>query len=1563
MGARKVLRKGAVVIPLLAVILALLPHVGLPVPTNNTLSNNLNSSEAPVDYFKTSDVQSGNLNPILLKHTGSTSGMTQSSTIRTDVNSHPTSEVYLPAGAPDNYYSGEGDGGYYLVGSGGSADFGVAAGTISFWGKWDSVAPHGRFWGQDADFETRWLTNQLVLDWDSDGTIQGTKNNWEVNHWYFIAITWDQSTNSIAIYWGDETNLPTEDASTSTWTGSVVGLHTENNIMNSIGRTTEMVDGHIDDFRFYSVYRTLEDIQGDYLPSLTINYDNLAAYYTFDNDLTDSIGNLDLQVVGSCSFSRDVPTTLSGWYGEQIKVTANDIQQLYALNGTFETGNPGTNVDWSGDGQYYADGWLAMCESSSILGRQRTSYVEDIDSYVVVENEGYSWGSTYRHYNETYIYWYQTIDNIEQNELFYFNLDYNYIRGPIGTNFADMFSLSFEILDGSTLLWSWSIDLTNLTQRQTWSNTGPLLVNITDCPTSFEARVVLSVETPSSYISIDETDPDLDGDATNGQFLTVYLNNLELNGAEALSCQQVALQVDSTETGFIDFTNSGIALMNHSVWMKAIIPLSFSFNISIKFDFSAEISKMYRLYNSSATTNLDNIGASFIVNYDSSVNISFYTYFQSTPEAKNLGLMIFCPDDWTNASAEDPFGHPVSIASEDFLQIPAGGINSVGWWKINLEGSNYAKSVKTQEKDGSVWDDIHIFHSGDTIRCSSEIGTTSSTVSSVTSLTIRWISPQSTVWGNEFSGNASGSIVVGHEWTLSSLNATTGEWHVSIFWTNGTEVAYGYGFFEVHHHLNIIAQTPHIDAQLDEIFTAAVYLYDQETGTPILSGATILANWSESDILFSPNLAKGWWEADFNSSLSGLGIFTMIVNATMPFHSTSSYTITVEITTVTLLTVVGNQYIEMDPDETYNVIIRYRFLNDVGIDGANVSVLFFSGPENGLLFTDGQSVPAEQGNYTIEFTACLSGTYFITLTATKLGHGTAATSFYIIVGAVPAEIDISGSPPPEVLFYNETCTISLFYHTDDLSGIEDAIVNVTYNPVSVVDWIEIVDGYYNISIRVPEVGTYSVYLRFSKFGFDFSDISFVFEVIEVPTSITFQGLNGIYYEDRIYNFAIFYNSIIDDGVTGAELIPSAPIRDFFEITISEDGWYNFTLRPLVGIWNATFWLSKVGFEEQVISFTLTTELIPIELSSSYLLNATYTKYAQSIMTLNLLPLSGDTGDEINDAIVSYLLIDTSGAGYRIITQGYFIEKSGLYATNITVPDVGLYLLRITIQKEHHSIFTQEIVLSSIESPDTVFISYIQAGMIGALGLLVCLASVMIGRRFYSSITTKRNLELLDLKGRLDDAKNLIGLLVIQRKVGLSVYSKVIKGGFEETLLSSFISAISHFREEFSMDSPKWTAIPLTEVITAVQSEELICVIITVESASSRQKIQIETFSREVGGLYDYDDTIVTPIYRTLSEEVVETFEKVFASYFDGVLFSRYVGVKKDLPERLAPIASIFKTMKIGYGVTPEVMIKELILLGFNERIAYTLVFEALDNNYLIEAEKRLPFQLKEDEDS
>ncbi|MFX1369754.1 MAG: hypothetical protein ACFFAY_14250, partial [Promethearchaeota archaeon] len=110
----------------------------------------MESGAASIQDYKAAHIDSENgiLDPVEIWHTGTAYGFTQYGSGRTDVTVNPTTEVWLPAGAPVTYYSADCfDSGFFLVGSGGSADFGSPAGTMSWWGKWDESAPHGRFWG------------------------------------------------------------------------------------------------------------------------------------------------------------------------------------------------------------------------------------------------------------------------------------------------------------------------------------------------------------------------------------------------------------------------------------------------------------------------------------------------------------------------------------------------------------------------------------------------------------------------------------------------------------------------------------------------------------------------------------------------------------------------------------------------------------------------------------------------------------------------------------------------------------------------------------------------------------------------------------------------------------------------------------------------------------------------------------------------------------------------------------------------------------------------------------------------------------------------------------------------------------------------------------------------------------------------------------------------------------------------------------------------------------------------------------------------------------------------
>ena len=162
------------------------------------------------------------------------------------------------------------------------------------------------------------VQNRLWVDWGSTITIE-SNTNFETNIWYFIAIVWNEDTDNLYLYVGDENNAPMEDTHISTWTNNIstVGV-TENNFMNSRGSSVP-TDGCGDDLRYWSIDRTLEEIQNDYNTELTGSESNLMSYFNLNNNFSD-IGpnNSDGSASGSYSFSSDV--AFEAFPSENIRV-------------------------------------------------------------------------------------------------------------------------------------------------------------------------------------------------------------------------------------------------------------------------------------------------------------------------------------------------------------------------------------------------------------------------------------------------------------------------------------------------------------------------------------------------------------------------------------------------------------------------------------------------------------------------------------------------------------------------------------------------------------------------------------------------------------------------------------------------------------------------------------------------------------------------------------------------------------------------------------------------------------------------------------------------------------------------------------------------------------------------------------------------------------------------------------------------------------------------------------------------------------------------------------------
>jgi len=204
----------------------------------------------------------------------------------------------------NNTHSVDATGGYVIFANG-TPNWGSVTGTISFWIKWDTVG--NRPWGQHDNMETRFSGTNLVLDWGAAGSLTSS-TSFTAGKWYFIAIVWNENTDKLYLYVGDQDNPPTLDAQNNAWTSTVstVGV-TQNNFMASKGGVNP-TDGHGDDLRYWNIDRTLAEIQSNYDTELTGSETNLRSYFKLNNNF-DDIGpdNNDGSGSGSYSFSSDMP--------------------------------------------------------------------------------------------------------------------------------------------------------------------------------------------------------------------------------------------------------------------------------------------------------------------------------------------------------------------------------------------------------------------------------------------------------------------------------------------------------------------------------------------------------------------------------------------------------------------------------------------------------------------------------------------------------------------------------------------------------------------------------------------------------------------------------------------------------------------------------------------------------------------------------------------------------------------------------------------------------------------------------------------------------------------------------------------------------------------------------------------------------------------------------------------------------------------------------------------------------------------------------------------------------
>ncbi|MFX1481589.1 MAG: hypothetical protein ACFFCP_00220 [Promethearchaeota archaeon] len=1005
----------------------------------------------------------------------------------------------------------------------------------------------------------------------------------------------------------------------------------------------------------------------------------------------------------------DLPLDVThDWVADKAEVSVWNLEKLYVVNGTYDQGFAGVNVNPNDTIDYYPLGWSANSTDTATFPDdvQLAAYDDSGRKFVMVENQGGKVGqNAFGHAAGTQILWTQTVQNAPYTEDFLLNFDYFYLRGPLDKG-GDPISGNCSIkvyIDGTPI---WSMSLLTLSQRGVWTDSGVIPLTVTGAPSSFVFEIGLVVD---EYLELDKRDDyDNNGIADgigNAAYITVYLDDVSFIKAIPPTPEQVQLELSTggTSVGFTGSMGSYYSsITNSSYWTATPVPVTMTSNTSVSFDYKARLHS-HRFTDSNWRTNIDDIGVAFTIDHGISSDVTFYSYIGYLGNYEDPEMMVVMPTDWENITISDPFLKDMTVnctVGSGYLVVPTSIIGSLGWWQVEIQSPNYAKSIKSQILDVS-WTDASLFRVENTTRADITIGTATQILGSLTGVNVSWFKPNDEVWVSEIlpPGGVLGQIY-SNSHTFPSGSSPAGLWWVEVYWTNGTEVAYNRVSFEMRHTADLVAEPSEITTDAGSIIKGIVRYTDGETGAYLMdTSATLDGNWSGSSIPFAPNSIQNWWEADFDTSLTGAGRFDIIVTASRPYYDDISCLISVHSINVTRLTSPNAPWTA----EEWGSIVTLKFFYD-SYDSASGNwwhVRNESDVSVSVNWTIGFWSVTEDtdiGFYIIAIDSGImaSGTYLLNTTFSKPDHETKTLLLTLILSPLTSSLAIFDGTADRVDL-EQSKIIKLGYvdkYNQPVQGASVSIDSVTPSTGlshSTIDPVAGEEGNYTVTLTPYSATVFTV--RFVATGSNSEPASAVFILVvnDVLTDLEIFGSTSIEIGlTETYNTTFRYELFNGTGVESAvtSIVYSGPTGKL-SWNVSETGLGNYSVEfgaSLPGTYVITIIAFKPYHQRASSSFSLIVENIPTELllsvgsSSEMGLTDTY-----EMTVLYRMGLS-ETG--IEDAAIDVFY---SGSPSAISPQ---VTPLGLgnYSVQFTASLSGSYLVTITASKQYHQSSSDSFLL-------------------------------------------------------------------------------------------------------------------------------------------------------------------------------------------------------------------------------------------------------------------------------
>lgn len=780
--------------------------------------------------------------------------------------------------------------------------------------------------------------------------------------------------------------------------------------------------------------------------------------------------------------------TVHNWTASRAEVGILDLKKIYAENGTFDEGYPGTNLNPIGDVTYYPLGWDATSETGDTAQVQLASYFVGTESYVIVENQGAPVGPAidrdYQHSSGTNITWTQTASNSPYNEDFILRFRYLYFRGPLGAVPANSCFIVVCINDAPI----WNISLPLVEQRGIWFDSGDIPISLEGIGSTFKIDIGLAIN--QTIVLDPNTDYDSDGTIDgiqNAYFITAFLDDFSFVSASPPSCDEVNLEfsINSASADIIGSGGTGFGYMqNETYWTMSPLGYSITSNTSVSFTYVARLLN-HRFLNSSWTTDTQKQGVAYTIGSAKHGNLELYTYLGFLEDYKGLALKIHHPHDWENFTVFDPFLSDVTstcICNEDSIVIPETLSNRLGWWKLTVDSPNYASSVMLERYESSIssWVEETIFHSFDLARMNVSIGTANETPVLSNPVNFAWVFPNCTIW-EETSSIGGVGTAISPQVEFEPTNITAGLWGAKILWTNGSELAFDCLIFELHHKAVLeLVFSDSLETVVGQPVTVVLRFRDTENGQLILNDdALIVGQWIGTDVEFSVDIVNNWWQAEFNTALFGSGSFTINITSFTPCFEADSLEVSIYSYYLTTLYAPLGPMTPLVYGRQYSFEYTYSLShNNTGIDNATVEV--FEGESLGTSVKK-----TGNGHYNLSLLPTTSNDYSIRIRFSKEGYENQTHVLTFLVNDVEIEVGSISSLVGTELF---PLRIEVeIVESDTRNLVVDA--NVTLAIYRPGDYLyldalmnEEISGVYSTYILMPSAdsGTYTVRISAEK---------------------------------------------------------------------------------------------------------------------------------------------------------------------------------------------------------------------------------------------------------------------------------------------------------------------------------------------------------------------------------------------------------------------------------------------------------------------------------------------------